>query len=296
MLIIRDFQAKDADGISALFREVYGDRYVYSGLYVPTLIAWNNARNHWHSVVAVKNKCIIGHAALWMHDKTSCAELAMFATHPEARHCGIATKLGMYLCHEARKRQLTTLTIKMVCSHPHSQRVAKNLGFHTTALLRDYVVSPFKAGDRESVVLGVLALQPRPVPRIVEMRGQHLWLSLLSAHFGNTQLSPSIQTVLPLDITDTSDRIEVTLYQLTDRVIDEITRLPRGRLIYLRARLNGALAQALPMLYRAGYRDMGLTPDNRQGWFWLFQRGFRRHNLQLSCPVAQMLQTQALSV
>ncbi|MBT0723117.1 GNAT family N-acetyltransferase [Rosenbergiella sp. S61] len=292
MLVIRSFQAKDAEGISMLFREVYGDRYVYSDLYVPTMIEWNNAQHNWRSAVAVKNNCIIGHAALWLHDNDSCAELAMFATHPEARHCGIATKLGRYLCHEARKQQLSTLTIKMVCSHPYSQRVAKNLGFHTTALLRDYVVSPFKSDDRESVIVGVLALQPRPVPQIVEMRGQYLWLSRLSSHFGNTQPSPSLQTILPLDITDVSDRIEVTLHQLTRKMIDEITRLPRCRLIYLRVRLNSALAEALPTLYRAEYRDMGLIPDNKGGWFWLFQRGFRRHDLQLCCPTAQMLQNQ----
>lgn len=295
MIVIRNFQAEDAEGISSLFREVYGDRYVYSDLYVPTLIEWNNAQSHWCSVVAVENNCIIGHAALWFHENAPSAELAMMATHPKARHCGIATKLGMHLCQVARQQQLSTLTIKMVCSHPHSQRVAKNLGFYATALLRDYVVSPFKSGDRESVILGVLALQPRPVPRIVVMRGQHLWLSLLSSHFGNTRPSRSIQTAPPLDITDISNRIEVTLHQLTHRVIDEITHLPLSRLIYLRVRLNSALAEALPTFYRAGYQDMGLTPDNKGGWFWLFERGFRRHNLKLRCPIAQMLQTHSFS-
>ena len=295
MIVIRNFLPDDADGISELFREVYGERYVYSDLYVPTLIEWNNAQHHWHSVVAVKNNCIIGHAALWLHD-ASCAELAMFATHPEARHRGIATKLGMHLCHEARKQQLSTLTIKMVCSHPHSQRLAEKLGFHTTALLRDYVVSPFKPDDRESVMLGVQALQPRPVPQIEKISGQHPWLSLLGIQFGNTQPLPLIQTALPLDITDIGDRIEATLYQTTRRVIDEIIRLPHGRLVYLRIRFNSTLAEALPTLYRAGFRDMGLTPDNKGGWFWLFQRGFRRHSLQLCCPIGQMLQTHSLSV
>lgn len=294
MIVVRNFQRGDADGISELFRKVYADRYVYSDLYVPTMIGWRNAQCHWHSAVAVENGCIVGHAALWRDKNPSCAELAMFATHPEERHRGVATRLGKHLCGEARKQQLSTLTIKMVCSHPYSQKLAKKLGFYATALLRDYVVSPFKNNDRESVILGVLALQPRPIPQIVDMKGQHLWLSLLSAQFGNTP--PSLyEETLPLEINDIGDRIEVTLYHMTPRVTDEITRLPLSRLIYLRIQLNSTLTNALPLLYQAGYRDMGLTPDNKGGWFWLFQRGFRQHHLQLFCPIGQILQTRSLS-
>lgn len=162
----------------------------------------------------------------------------MFAIHPEEQHHGVAKRLGMHICCEARKQQLTTLTIKMVCSHSYSRRMAKKLGFHTTSLLRDYVKSPFKPDDRESVLLGVLALQPRPVPQIEEMSGQHPGLSILSTQFGNTQPSPSIQTTVPLDIIDIGNRIEVTLHQTMYRVINEITRLPHSRLVYIRIPLN----------------------------------------------------------
>lgn len=298
MSTIRNFVPDDADAVSALFREVYGDRYVYCDLYVPTMIVWNNAQRHWQSAVAVENGCIVGHAALWWDEHAPCAELAMIATHPRARHLGVATRLGRHLCREARKQQLTTLTMKMVCSHPHSQRLAKNLGFYTTALLRDYVASPFNQEARESIILGVLALQLRPVPQIVEINGQNHWLSLISDQFGNTQpsFSSSIQTTSPLKITDIGGRVEVTVQQLTHRIIDELTRFPYNRLIYLRIQINNALAEALPILYRAGYRDMGLLPDNKGSWFWSFQRGFKRQDLQLSCPTAQVLQTHSLSV
>lgn len=295
MTIIRSFLADDAEGVSELFREVYGDRYVYSDLYVPTMIALNNAKCHWHSAVAVKNSHIVGHAALWMNDNASCAELAMFATHPSVRHRGLATKLGRYLCNEAHKKHLTTLTIKMVCSHPYSQQLAKKLGFHTTALLRDYVVSPFEPEARESVILGVQALQSRPVPQIVEMKGQHRWLSFLSTTFGHTQPVSCEDTASPLDITDIGERIEVTLHRLTNGVIEEISRLPHSRLIYLSVRINSMLPGALSALYRAGYRDMGLIPDNKKGWFWLFQRGFRQQNLRLFCPVAGEFETSSFS-
>ena len=83
MIEIRAFQRQDGEGISALFRTVYGDRYVYPDIYMPSLIGWRNARDEWHSAVAEQNGIIIGHAALWRHhaDKQT-AELAMFAVHP----------------------------------------------------------------------------------------------------------------------------------------------------------------------------------------------------------------------
>lgn len=296
MIVIRNFLPDDANGISQLFREVYADRYVYPDIYVPTMISWHNAQRHWQSAVAVKNGSIIGHAALWQDDTTHCAELAMFATHPDGRHRGVATRLGMHLCCEARKQQLSTLTIKMVCSHAYSQQMAKRLGFHTTALLRDYVVSPFKSSDRESVILGVQALQPRPVPQVKEISGQYSWLPLLSTQFGMTRSLPSIPTSIPLNIIDNGYRIEVILYQTSRSLLDEIIHLPYNRLIYLNIRFDSKLTDALPCLYQAGFRDTGLIPDNKEGWFWLFQRGFRRHSLQLNCPVSQMLQSHSLAI
>ena len=296
MIVIRNFLPDDANGISQLFREVYADRYVYPDIYVPTMISWHNAQRHWQSAVAVKNGSIIGHAALWQDDTTHCAELAMFATHPDGRHRGVATRLGMHLCCEARKQQLSTLTIKMVCSHSYSQQMAKRLGFHTTALLRDYVVSPFKSSDRESVILGVQALQPRPVPQVKEISGQYSWLPLLSTQFGMTRSLPSIPTSIPLNIIDNGYRIEVILYQTSRSLLDEIIHLPYNRLVYLNIQFDSKLVDVLPCLYQAGFRDTGLIPDNKGGWFWLFQRGFRRHSLQLNCPVSQMLQSHSLAI
>ena len=98
MIEIRAFQRQDGEGISALFRTVYGDRYVYPDIYMPSLIGWRNARDEWHSAVAEQNGIIIGHAALWRpHADKQTAELAMFAVHPAFRNRGVATQLGEYL-------------------------------------------------------------------------------------------------------------------------------------------------------------------------------------------------------
>ena len=293
-MIIRRFQVTDANEISALFREVYAERYVYSDLYVPAMISWRNTQHDWYSAVAVINNKIIGHAALRRENNhATCAELAMIVIHPMAQHRGIAFKLGKYLYDEAHKQQLTTLTIKMVCSHSRSQQLAINLGFHTTALLRDYVSSPFESGHFESVVVGVQALQPRPVPTLGKMNGQPNTLSLLSVPFGNKSPS-SIESTLhafPIEITDVNARINVIIHQVTQDIINELSELPHSRLIYLQVPINGGLAKYHPVLYQAGYRDAGLILDNSGEWFWLFQRGFKRQHFQLCCPIAQKLQT-----
>ncbi|SQI35489.1 Predicted acetyltransferase [Providencia alcalifaciens] len=103
-MIIRRFQVTDANEISALFREVYAERYVYSDLYVPAMITWRNTQHDWYSAVAVINNKIIGHAALRRENShATCAELAMIVVHPMAQHRGIAFKLGKYLYDEAHK-------------------------------------------------------------------------------------------------------------------------------------------------------------------------------------------------
>ncbi|WP_239511145.1 GNAT family N-acetyltransferase [Klebsiella michiganensis] len=95
MIEIRAFQRQDGEGISALFRTVYGDRYVYPDIYMPSLIGWRNARDEWHSAIAEQNGIIIGHAALWRHhaDKQT-AELAMFAVHPRLQKPGRSHPTG----------------------------------------------------------------------------------------------------------------------------------------------------------------------------------------------------------
>ena len=64
-IAIRDFQADDAAGVSALFRAIYGEHYVYPDVYLPSMIRRHNTAGRWHSAVAVSGGRVLGHAALW---------------------------------------------------------------------------------------------------------------------------------------------------------------------------------------------------------------------------------------
>ena len=290
-ITLRAFHQGDAESISELFRIVYGERYVYPDVYLPEMIRYHNKQRRWHTVVAAVKNRIIGQAILWQEALTSdSAELAMVIVHPEFRGNGIATRLGKYLCSYACLKHITTLTIKMVSSHTQTQQLAHTLGFHTTGLLLDYVDSPFKATNRESIILGVLPLQPRPLPHYLNHYSHKDWINLLIDKFGTAIQWPKDEKAFPLRLREQDKRIDVILDGLRNiGLIKQVAQLPCNRLIHLRIRLMPALLSFLPQLHQAGYADMGMAPAPNGEWYWLLQRGYAPAELNMSCPVARAL-------
>ncbi|PHV13080.1 GNAT family N-acetyltransferase [Chitinimonas sp. BJB300] len=287
---VRSFVPEDADNVSALFRTVYGDCYVYPDVYLPSVICRNNEQQRWHSVVACVEDQIVGHAVLWMHaDCPDSAELALNIVHPGARGMGIATTLGAYLRDYARERGLHTLTIKQVSSHTQSQRLAQTLGFQTTGLLLDYVASPFGNEWRESVVLGCLPLQPYPLPSLSWPASCRDWLDPIEQCFGTHSRIDSPFATTPMAVASHEHRIEVTLTDLHPDNVDEVAQMPKERLIYLRLRLDQHTPAAMQQLRRAGFAYAGFMPGPAQGWYGLMQRGYKAHELELCCPIARKL-------
>ncbi|MCY1740484.1 GNAT family N-acetyltransferase [Ensifer sp. SL37] len=284
---IRSFVETDAEGISQLFRTVYGDNYVYPDVYLPAMIRRRNATRCWQSMVAVSNGHVIGHAALWYQiDLPDQVEFALNTVHPSARGNGIATQLAHSLCERARRQGYATLTIKQVSSHGQSQRLARNLGFQTTALMFDYVDSPFGGKNRESIILGCLALQPRPIPAIDWPGDYSGWIAPLSCNFGSTPAEDNHFSVAPLAIESRERRIDVTLSDLRSHHVQDVANLPFGRLTYVRLALARDTPFALKQLGRAGYYCTGLTPGPQRQWFALMVRGHRTPKLDLHCPIA----------
>ncbi|WP_434631061.1 GNAT family N-acetyltransferase [Chromobacterium sp. CV08] len=268
----RDYQPSDAADISALFRAIYGDRYFYADVYLPSQIQQRNASGQWRSAVAVRDDRLLGHAALWMDPaRPGQAELAMNVVHPDARGQGIASLLGRHLRDAAVGLGVELLTIKQVCSHPRSQYVARALGFHNTALLLDYIDTPFAGPEPESIVLGCLPLQPRPLPRLEWPAGWETWVAPLRLAFGET--GESGQAGLPrLSLSRHGQRLEIIVSQPAEARLRELAALPAGQLIYLKLPAAAETLARLPQLERDGFRFGGLLPDT-VGWQLLFLRG-----------------------
>jgi GNAT superfamily N-acetyltransferase/rhodanese-related sulfurtransferase len=294
IISVRSFVADDADSVSALFRAVYGDFYIYPDVYLPSMIYHNNQQQRWLSMVACIDGKIVGHAALWRHpDSPESAELALNVVHSSARGLGIATLLGRHLCDQAREQGLRWLTIKQVSSHKQSQRLAQTLGFHTIGLLLDYVTSPFGSERRESVVLGCLPLQPYPIPSLAWPQACRGWISPMEQHFGSNHGIFS-KGVAPIIVATHEQRIEVTLNDLHPNHLHEIVDIPKERLVYLKLRLGQRTPAAMQQLRRAGFAYAGFMPSVGQEWYSLMQRGYQAHELDLYCPIAMALHQDSL--
>lgn len=293
---IRAFTPDDAENISALFRAVYGDRYVYPDVYLPSMIRHHNAQQHWQSSVACIDDQIVGHAMLWRHvDHPHSAELSLNVVHPAARGLGLATTLGRHLCDQARRQGLRMLTIKQVSSHTQSQRLAHTLGFHTTGLLLDYVASPFNNVWRESIVLGCLPLQPYPIPSLSWPQTCPNWLQAIEQRFGTCPSIDHASDSMPLSVTTHEQRIEITLHDLHPDRVHEATNMPKERLSYIKLRLSQRTPAAMQQLLAAGFAYAGFIPGADEMWYGLMQRGYQKNALDLHCPLAHQLYLSSLN-
>ncbi|WP_340611263.1 GNAT family N-acetyltransferase [Xenorhabdus bharatensis] len=279
---IRSYQSGDSKHISKLFRDIYGDSYVYPDIYLPKLIEGYQTTGKWYSALAFSQGRLIGHASLVKDAvQQDQAELALVAVYPECQGKGIATSLGNYLCHYAKEQQYRLLTVKQVCSHMKSQYLAQNLGFYSTALMLDYVDSPFGLPEPESIVQGILPLQSFPLPKLNWPQSWQNWANQISQYVGES--SPDKQQKGGNPFTSggyaTSQikgrRLEITLYEADPDFLSEIIDYPANQLIYLKLPACEEALKFYPQLKRGGFRFAGLCPDPQEGWFLLWLRGYQ---------------------
>lgn len=295
-LILRNYRESDATAVSELFREVYGDHYVQSDVYLPCLISQNHAKKRWHSLVAVEGERIRGHATLYRQSETSHdAELALSAVHPDTRCQNIATRLGEQLLTHAQALGCRSVSIKQVTHHPYSQRMALSLGFHNTGLLPDFVRSPFGSKKPESIVLGVRAIDgyQRPLPEQAWPASCRAFMEHLMTVFG-AGASAGRWRGGAFQVEQHGSRHEMLLEKLDPELLNQLRTLPRHWLISIRLQLSRQFAVDLHSLNAIGFAFTGLAPtqDNQGGWLALFHRGYRPRKLDLHCPHMQALHDQ----
>lgn len=296
-MILRNYRDSDAGAISELFREVYGDQYAQTEVYLPCLISQKHAQKRWHSLVAVQGEKVRGHATLYRQQSNAHdAELALSVVHPDTRGQHIATRLGEQLLIHAQALGCRSVSIKQVTHHPYSQRMASRLGFHNTGLLPDYVRSPFGCKTPESLVLGVRAIDgyQRPLPEQTWPASCHSFMQRLSEVFGVANSIPRWRGA-PVQLEQHGNRHEMLLEKLDPPLLNELKTLPRHWLISIRLNLSRHFAADLHSLNDLGFAFTGLAPalDNRGGWLALFHRGCRPRRLTLHCPHIQQLHDQA---
>lgn len=290
-LIFRRYQPSDAQAVSQLFREIYGDHYARPDIYLPTMINQHNTEGRWQSVVAVDGKHVLGHAALCLDARSLTAELALMAVHPAAQRQNVATLLGSQLIERSESLKLKSLSIKQVTHHPYIQRMAEKIGFHSTGLLPDYIASPLTEPLRETMVLGCHMNEghERPLPDTPWPESCRAFMQYLCSVFGTHQgMAPCLP--LPVQIEQHHERFEILIQRLNKHLLDQIRHLPKRWLISAKLELSWHFAEDLSNLSALGFTFTGLMPTPySQGWFALFHRGAEPRHLELHCPHMQRL-------
>ena len=111
----------------------------------------------------------------------------------------------------------------------------------------------------------------------------------LSAVFGTSQVTTSPPSI-PLHIRQHHQRYAIAIHRLNDRLLDQLSGLPRHWLISVKLALSRHFAEDLHRLTMRGFTFTGLMPAPRNhGWFALFHRGAQPRNLNLHCPDMQQL-------
>jgi hypothetical protein len=255
------------------------------------MINQHNAEGRWKSMLAVDDVRVLGHAALCHDTPADTTELALSVVHPAAQGQSIATRLGRELLSRSGSMGFKSVSIKQVTHHPYTQRMAANIGFHSTGLLPDYVPSPFAEPLPETIVMGchVVEGHTHPLPDIPwpdSCRGfmQHL-CSVFGTHPDTTPLSS-----LPLQLKQHHKRFDMVIQRLTKRLLEQIRQLPRHWLISAKLQLSRHFAQDVRNLAALGFTFTGLMPtSNTHGWFALFHRGAQSRHLNLHCSHMQRL-------
>jgi hypothetical protein len=165
------FRPEDAEGISQLFRTVYGDGYPIRTFIEPKLLIEENAAGRTISSVARTPKGdIVGHAALFHSAPYErVCESGAGLVHPSYRGGkGIYTTLGLHAVDAAAKKyEIEQVFGEPVCNHIFAQKGTAKAGWITQAIEVDLM--PAEAYDKEksasgrvTALLDFKTLKPKP--------------------------------------------------------------------------------------------------------------------------------------
>ncbi len=169
--VVDRFRPEDAQGVTALFRSVYGDKYPVATYLDPDLLIRENKEGRVISSVArIPSGAIVGHVSLF----NSAPNPRIFESGAGVVHKlyrggqGIFTQL---CCHGIEMGQthpgVDLIFGEPVCNHPYSQKMLTNQGFVSCAtevslMPAEAYAKEESAGGRVTTLLGFLPLKPVP--------------------------------------------------------------------------------------------------------------------------------------
>jgi GNAT superfamily N-acetyltransferase len=152
------FRDGDGEGITALFREVYGEGYPIKLFYDPAAIARANAAGDYYSITARQADAIVGVEHLYRSAPYPCVyEAGAGLVRKECRNLGLTKRLLEFICEEWVPRQPDIHEVfgEPVCNHPYMQKAVAGLRFVEMAL--EIALMPAEAYTQEQSATGRVA-------------------------------------------------------------------------------------------------------------------------------------------
>lgn len=172
---------RDAEGLAALFRTVYGETYDHDWAYDPDAMRarWNDGEMR--SVVGVTHEEeIVGHLALdFDRPGARVGESGQALVDPRWRGHHLFESMKSYLAERATADGLYGMYSEATAVHPYSQKGGLALGAHETGFLIGFIPSGVdykgisgEAPHRETAAL--MYLRTNPEPRRVSHLPEHV--------------------------------------------------------------------------------------------------------------------------
>jgi len=152
------FREGDGEGITALFRDVYGEGYPIKLFYDPAAIARANAAGDYYSITARQSGEIVGVEHLYRSAPDPCVyEAGAGLVRKDCRNLGLTKRLLEFICEEWVPQQpgIHEVFGEPVCNHPYMQKAVAGLRFVEMAL--EIALMPAEAYTQEQSATGRVA-------------------------------------------------------------------------------------------------------------------------------------------
>lgn len=152
------FRDGDGAGITALFRDVYGEGYPIKLFYDPAAIARANTTGDYYSIIARQADSIVGVEHLYRSaPDPGVYEAGAGLVRKDCRNLGLTKRLLEFICEEWVPRQPDIHEVfgEPVCNHPYMQKAVAGLRFVEMAL--EIALMPAEAYTQEQSATGRVA-------------------------------------------------------------------------------------------------------------------------------------------
>jgi len=280
------FRPEDAEGVTRLFKTVYGDGYPIKTFIDPKLLIEENAAGRTISSVARTPKGdIVGHGALFHSAPYERVyESGAGLVHPAYRGGkGIYTALGLRVVEGAAKKyEIEQVFGESVCNHIFAQKGTAKAGWITQAIEVDLM--PAEAYDKEksasgrvTALLDFKTLKPKPhavhLPAVYEKSMRFIYSGLDDDRdfvLSRDKLPSSIKTEIKTQVFDFAQVARLAVHNVgTDfeSAFDEQEKTVKekgGTVIQVWLKLSWPwIGRAVDVLRTRGYFLGGILPR----WF-----------------------------